>query len=89
MNGTISPRILATAVGPVDFNSAWKGGEEGGSTADVTITEGLGAGVGPALGWIEDVEVTNEETFPSRQLNHTAAAARSRRRSSWREPSGW
>ena len=68
MNGTISPRILATAVGPVDFNSAWEGGEEGGSTANVTITEGLGAGVGPALGWIEDVEVANEETLSFRVI---------------------
>ena len=69
MDGTISPRILATAEGPVDFNSAWEGGEEAGSTANVTITEGLGAGVGPALGWIEDVEVANEEFLSFRVIS--------------------
>ena len=68
MNGTISPQILATAVEPVDFNSAWEGGEEGGNTANVTITEGLGAGVRPALGWIEDVGVANEETLSFRVI---------------------
>ena len=68
MNGTISPRILATAVGRVDFNSAWEGGEEGGSTANVTITEGLGEVVGPSLGWIEDIEVAYEETLSFRVI---------------------
>ena len=65
MKRTIAPQILTSEAGLGNFNSAWDGGGEGGGTACV-VTEGLGAGVDPALGWVADVGVTNEE-FPSLQ----------------------
>ena len=51
MNRTIAHQILTS-----------EGGDEGCSAADVTVAEGLGAGVEPALGWVADVEVTKKGT---------------------------
>ena len=61
MNRTIAPHVHPSEKRLSNFNSAGDGCDEGSITASVTITEGLGAGVEPALGWVADVEVTDEE----------------------------
>ena len=54
------------------------------------VSPSLVAGIEPTLGWVANIEVANEKPTPSGYVGHSAAAARSRRRSSFcRVLSGW
>ena len=60
--GAVTSHVLTSEERLSDFNRAEEGGEDGGSTAGITVAEGRGTRVEPTLGRITNIEVANEES---------------------------
>ena len=61
MNGTITLHIPAREEGLGNLDGAEKDGKKSSSTAGITVAESLGTRTEPALGWVTNVKVANEE----------------------------
>ena len=60
-DGAVTPHVLEFEEKLNNHNREGEGSEKSGSTASITIAQYLGTRVGPTLGWVTNVEITNEK----------------------------